>query len=45
MLMADVAGHGETVDQLALELRKLMRRYTNPIRPRKLFAEVNADFA
>jgi serine phosphatase RsbU (regulator of sigma subunit) len=45
MLLADVAGHGETVAPLAAELRRLMRRYINSIRPRKLFEEVNADFA
>jgi serine phosphatase RsbU (regulator of sigma subunit) len=45
MLLADVAGHGSTVAQLASELRKLMHRYINSIRPNKLFEEVNADFA
>ena len=45
MLLADVAGHGETVAQVASELRTLVRRYINSIRPRKLFEEVNADFA
>ena len=45
MLLADVAGHGESVAQLASELRELMRRYINSIRPHKLFEEVNADFA
>jgi serine phosphatase RsbU (regulator of sigma subunit) len=45
MLLADVAGHGETVAGLATELRRLMRRYINSICPRKLFEEVNADFA
>jgi len=45
MLLADVAGHGEPVARLASELRKLMRRHINSIRPRKLFEEVNADFA
>jgi serine phosphatase RsbU (regulator of sigma subunit) len=44
MLLADVAGHGEPAAQVASELRGLVRRYINSIRPRKLFEEVNADF-
>jgi serine phosphatase RsbU (regulator of sigma subunit) len=45
MLLADVAGHGATVARLAADLRKIMHRYINSIRPRRLFDEVNADFA
>ena len=45
MLVADVAGHGEGVGHLASQLRNLMRRYINSIRPQRLFEEVNADFA
>jgi len=45
MLLADVAGHGEAVAQVASDLRRVMRRYINRIRPRKMFEEVNADFA
>jgi serine phosphatase RsbU (regulator of sigma subunit) len=45
MLLADVAGHGETVSGVAADLRRLMRRYINTIRPHKLFEELNAGFA
>jgi serine phosphatase RsbU (regulator of sigma subunit) len=45
MLLADVAGHGATVSRIASQLRNLMHRYINSIRPHRLFEDVNADFA
>jgi serine phosphatase RsbU (regulator of sigma subunit) len=45
MLLADVAGHGEDASQVAVQLRKLMRRYINTIRPHKLFEEINAAYS
>ena len=45
MLLADVAGHGESAAHIAQELRELMHRHINNIRPNKLFEEVNVDFA
>jgi sigma-B regulation protein RsbU (phosphoserine phosphatase) len=45
--LADIAGHGESVDGLAIGLRKLMRRYINTLDQtrfaRALNRELNAD--
>jgi serine phosphatase RsbU (regulator of sigma subunit) len=45
MLLADVSGHGQRVAGVASELRGLMRRYINAIRPNRLVEELNTGFA
>jgi sigma-B regulation protein RsbU (phosphoserine phosphatase) len=45
MLLADVAGHGESVSHVAAGLRDLMRKHVNTIRTKKLINELNAEFA
>ena len=45
MLVADVAGHGESVAAVSSGLRGLMHRYINTIRPQQLFEEVNEEFS
>jgi serine phosphatase RsbU (regulator of sigma subunit) len=42
MILADVAGHGMEVSEIAVFLRSVMRRYLNHIEPRSLAARVNA---
>jgi serine phosphatase RsbU (regulator of sigma subunit) len=44
LLLADVAGHGSSVADLAGRLRKLMRRYLNYVDQSALVAEVNREF-
>jgi sigma-B regulation protein RsbU (phosphoserine phosphatase) len=47
LALADIAGHGESVDGLAIALRKLMRKYINTLDQtrfaRALNRELNAD--
>jgi len=45
LLLADVAGHGDDVAQLAGKLRDLMRRYINHIDARTLTTEINQQFS
>jgi serine phosphatase RsbU (regulator of sigma subunit) len=42
MILADVAGHGVDVSEVAIFLRSVMRRYLNHIEPRTLAARFNA---
>ena len=44
MMLADVAGHGDGVADLAHDLRLLMRQHINAINPRRLFEDVNKQF-
>ena len=44
MMLADVAGHGDGVADLAHDLRLLMREHINAINPRRLFEDVNKQF-
>lgn len=44
MMIADVAGHGATVSDVARELRDLMSRYMNHIDPTKFLVEMNRQF-
>ncbi|MFA7236431.1 MAG: hypothetical protein WC058_06175 [Phycisphaeraceae bacterium] len=43
--VADVSGHGEQVGELAVTLRKLLRRHMNMLGTSKLASAVNAEFA
>jgi hypothetical protein len=43
--LADVAGHGESVDSLALVLRKLMRKYINTLDQTRFAKTLNREFA
>ncbi len=45
ILVADVAGHGDTVAALGRTLRSLMRRYMNYIDQTKLVEAMNREFA
>ena len=45
VLVADVAGHGAKVSDLALQLRDLMRKYVNYVDQSRLVAKMNAAFA
>jgi phosphoserine phosphatase RsbU/P len=45
LLLADVSGHGDAVAELALSLRKLMRRYVNFLDQKKLVRSLNRQFA
>jgi sigma-B regulation protein RsbU (phosphoserine phosphatase) len=45
LLLADVSGHGDAVAELALALRKLMRRYVNFLDQKKLVRSLNRQFA
>lgn len=45
LLLADVAGHGEVVDTLAAELRRLMQRYVNYVEQTALVRAINRAFA
>ena len=44
LLLADVAGHGSSVADLAKRLRNLMRRYLNYVDQSSLVAEINREF-
>ena len=44
VVVADVAGHGADVDQVARVLQKLMRRYVNRIDARQFAREMNDEF-
>jgi sigma-B regulation protein RsbU (phosphoserine phosphatase) len=43
--LADVAGHGESVDGLAIVLRKLMRKYINTLDQTRFARTLNREFA
>jgi sigma-B regulation protein RsbU (phosphoserine phosphatase) len=45
MMVADVAGHGDKVSDLALLLRNLMRRYVNHIDQGRFVAGMNREFS
>jgi phosphoserine phosphatase RsbU/P len=45
LLLADVAGHGNTVAEIAISLRTLMRRYVNYLDQRKMVRSMNQQFA
>lgn len=44
LLLADIAGHGESASGSSLALRDLMRKHINQIRPKQLFARINHEF-
>lgn len=44
LLIADVAGHGDTVATLSERLRNLMRRYMNYADQRRLVGDINREF-
>jgi phosphoserine phosphatase RsbU/P len=44
LLLADVAGHGKTVADIAVHLRTLMRRYVNFLDQRKFVRSMNEQF-
>jgi len=44
LLVADVSGHGESVSAIAIQLRRLMRRYVNYINPAKFMEAMNEQF-
>ena len=45
MLVADVAGHGQGVSDVAVQLRTLMRRHVNQIDQSRLVQSMNRQFA
>ena len=45
LLVADVSGHGKAVHDLAVELRRLMRRYVNHIDQNQFVRSMNEKFA
>ena len=45
LLVADVSGHGKAVQDLATELRRLMRRYVNHIDQNRFVRSMNEQFA
>jgi hypothetical protein len=45
LLVADVAGHGESAAGTARELRELMRRYMNYVDQARLVRGINAEFS
>ena len=45
MLLADVSGHGETVSEVAIKLRDLMRRNVNYIKQTRFVRAMNQQFA
>jgi len=45
MLVADVAGHGQAVSDIATQLRTLMRRHVNQIDQSRLVQSMNQQFA
>jgi hypothetical protein len=44
LLVADVSGHGKAVQDLAVELRRLMRRYVNHIDQNQFVRSMNEQF-
>lgn len=44
LLLADVSGHGETVSDIALQLRALARRYVNVVRHSSFVKRLNREF-
>jgi len=44
LLVADVAGHGESVSAVGLNLRTLMRRYVNYLDQSRFVAQLNREF-
>jgi len=45
LALADVSGHGESVDGLAISLRKLMRKYINTLDQTRFARALNQEFA
>lgn len=45
LALADVSGHGSAVDRVAVNLRKLMRKYINTLDQTRFAKELNRDFA
>ncbi len=45
ILVADVAGHGQAVAELALRLRAIMRRYVNFVDQTRVVERINKEFA
>lgn len=45
LLLADVSGHGPGVSQIAINLRRLMRKYVNYLDPCRFVGEVNRSFS
>src|SRR3954468_16939038 len=45
LLVADVAGHGDAVGRIGVQLRTLMRRYVNYIDQTRFVADLNHEFA
>jgi phosphoserine phosphatase RsbU/P len=45
LALADVSGHGESVDRLALALRKLMRKYINTLDQTRFARSLNRELA
>ncbi len=45
LALADVAGHGGSVDSLAVFLRKLMRKYINTLNQTRFAQSLNKEFA
>ena len=44
LVLADVAGHGETADKMAVFLRKLMRKYINTLNQTRFARALNQEF-
>ncbi len=44
LLIADVSGHGTVVNNVAMSLRQLMRKYVNYLDPQKFVGEMNRRF-
>src|SRR5690348_6488670 len=45
LALADVSGHGSSVDHVAIRLRKLMRKYINTLDQTQFAKELNREFA
>jgi serine phosphatase RsbU (regulator of sigma subunit) len=45
LLLADVSGHGEAVQEIAIDLRELMRRFVNQIDHARFISLMNQQFA
>jgi serine phosphatase RsbU (regulator of sigma subunit) len=45
LALADVSGHGSSVDHIAIKLRKLMRKYINTLNQTRFAKELNREFA
>ena len=43
LALADIAGHGESVDGLAIALRKLMRKYINTLDQTRFATALNRE--